>query len=459
MSNKVIQEKPREIPVMREVDVLVVGGGPAGIAAAVGAARAGAKTLLIERFGCLGGNITLAGVESFAWYRHEGTVEAGGIAIELEEKAIEWGIATKEVQSESMVFDTEMFKPLLDDFVLEAGVEVLFHTLVTDSITEDGLIKGVITESKSGRQAILANRIIDCSGDADIAAFVGAPFTMGEKDDLMGVTTTFVCKSVETKKFKDYIDNDLKPTYRDWGGGECWKQITTGKEDDMFSPFIERPFIEAREEGIINPEPGVAIGGTYSNIDDETGEVLQMNMVFMSGFDCTDVEDLSRAEIVGRRSVIETMKGLRAKVPGFENSKVRNFSSAIGTRESRKIKGRAYLTREHVTEQGRFEDTIGIFPEFIDGRSYLIIPTTGRYYQIPYGCMVPENIDNLLVAGRSISGDEVAHCSYRNMSCCVVTGQAAGVAAAISLKMDTTTSKVDVAEVQNELKRQKVRIH
>ncbi len=459
MSGKMYEQKAREIPVLFETDVLVVGGGPAGIGAAVSAARAGAKTLLVERFGCLGGNITMAGVESFAWYRHENTVEAGGIAIELEELAKEWGIATKECQSESMVFDTEMFKCLLDDFVLGAGVQLLYHTYAVDCIVEDGLVKGIIIEGKSGRQAILAKRTVDCTGDADIAAFAGAPFTMGDVDDLMGVSPTFVCKNVDTKKFRDYIENDLKPTYRDWGGGECWKQITTGKEDDMFSPFIEKPFVEAKNEGIINPAPNVAIGGTYSTIDDETGEVTQMNMVFMGGYDCTDVKDLTEAEIVGRKSVLETMKALRAKVPGFENAKIRNFSSSIGTRESRKIVGRAYLTKEHVTNEGRFEDTIGIFPEFIDGRCYLIIPTTGRYYQIPYGCMVPQNIDNLLVAGRSIAGDEVAHCSYRNMPCCTLTGQAAGVAAALSIQNDTTTANIDVAKVQIELKKQKIKTH
>lgn len=450
-----VREQAREIPVLAEADVLVVGGGPSGLAAAITSARAGAKTILMEKYGCFGGNITIAGVEGFAWYRHEGTVEAGGLTLEFENTAKAMGASSKEIQSESQALDAEMFKYVADRMVLEAGVEPLLHCYAVAAVVEDNKIIGVITESKSGRQAILAKRVIDCTGDADIAAMAGAPYTKQETEKLMHVTPVFNCRGVDTKKFKDYIYNELKPTYRDWSG-ECWNQITSGKEEHMFSPFVEKPFIEAVKEGLIQPDENVALGGTWSTIDDETGDVTQMNMVFMRNYDCTDVKDLTRAEIQGRDHVLKALEILKLKIPGFEHAKLRNFGMSIGTRESRKIQGHYYLTEEDVLNEARFQDSIGIFPEFVDGLNYLFIPTTGRYFQIPYGCILPYNVENLLVAGRTISGDKVAHCAFRNMACCVVTGQGAGAAAAVSLKEERPVSKVDIGKVQDELKRQGV---
>lgn len=446
-----------EIPLLAEVDVLVVGGGPSGIAAAIAAARNGAETMLMERYASYGGNITQVGVEAFAWYRHEGTIEAGGITKEFEDRAEAMGASVKEIQSDSQALDAELFKFVADKMVLDENILPLFHCTASDAVTENGEIKGVITESKSGRQLILAKRVVDCTGDADIAAFCHAPFTKQEPENLMQVTPVFNCKNVDTKKFRDYIYNDLKPTYRDWSG-DCWNQITSGKETHLFSPFFEKPFIEAIKEGIITPDENVAMGGTFSSIHDETGEVTQLNVIFMKGYDCTDVRDLTKAEIQGRKHILMAMEALRAKVPGFEHAKIRNIGTTIGTRESRKIAGHAYLTEDDILNEGRFKDSIGIYPEFVDGLNYLYIPTTGRYFQIPYGCLLPKGIDNLLVAGRAISGDRAAHCSFRNMSCCSVTGQAAGTAAALSIQEGVPVSEINIEKLQNTLRRQGVRI-
>lgn len=450
-------ENIKSLPVLATTDVLVVGGGPAGISAAIAAARSGAKVILMEHYGSFGGNITHVGVEAFAWYRHEGTIEAGGITKEFEQRAIEMDASVKEIQSDSQALDAELFKFVADRMILDENIEPLLHCTASDVIMEDGIIKGVITQSKSGRQIIYAQRVVDCTGDADIAAFCHAPFTKGSSKELMHLTPIFNCKNVDTAKFKDYIYNDLKPTYKDWSG-DCWSQITSGKETHMFSPFFEKPFIEAIKEGLITPDENVAMGGTFSSIHDATGEVMQINVVFMSGYDCTDVKDLTRAEIQGRKHVLMALKVLREKVPGFENAQIRDMGMTIGTRESRKIEGHAYLTEHDILNEGRFEDTIGIYPEFVDGLNYLYIPTTGRYFQIPYGCLLPKKVDNLLVAGRSISGDRVAHCSFRNMSCCSVTGQAAGTAAAVSIKQNVPVSQIDIKELQNTLRHDGVRI-
>lgn len=450
-----ITESTRNIPVHATTDVLVVGSGPAGLAAAIAAAREGVDVLLVERYGCFGGVISQVGVEGFAWYRHDQTVESGGLAPEFEKRSVEIAGDNPECQSNSQALDAEMFKYVADTMVADAGIRPILHCTAVSAIVDDDQIKGIVTESKSGRFAILAKRVIDCTGDADIVALAGAPFTKAPKNELMSVTTMFHCKGVDTARFKDYVANELKPTYKDWGG--YWSITTTGKEDDLFSPYFERPFVEAVNEGIVPKDEDVCLGGTWSTVTPD-GEVTQLNVVFISNIDCTDVEDLTKAEIVGRRNALYCVDVLRKKVPGFENAKLRNFGMTLGTRESRKVVGHYCLTARDVMEQGRFEDSIGIFPEFIDGVGYLIKPTTGRYYQIPYGCILPKQIDNLLVAGRSICGDKIAHVSFRNMSCCVTTGQAAGVAAAVSIKDNTTTANVDIKHVQEALKNQNVRV-
>ena len=453
MERKFIEEAAKKVPVLEEVDVLVVGGGPSGIAAAMGAAREGAKTMLVERYGCFGGNLTVVGVEGLAWYRHEGTVEAGGIEAEFEKMAAEMGASEKEVQSDSQAINAEMFKCVADRLVTEAGVIPLFYCYASDAIVEDGVIKGIIVEGKSGRQAILAERVIDCTGDADVAALAGAPFT--KRDPLSSVTPAYNVRGVDIDKFQKYIEEDLKPTYGDWRGE--WEMTSDGKEDDMFSPYMVAPFRQAIEEGSLDKEPDIDYGGTYSTVSPE-GEVFYLNNIFISGVDCTNVKDLTRAEIDGRKAILKAIDAMRKYVPGFENARLRNFGMTMGTRESRQIEGLYTLTKEDVQNQARFEDSIGIFPEFIDGNGILWIPTTGRYYQVPYRVMVPKKIDNLLVAGRAISGTIDAHASFRNMSCCIVTGQGAGVAAAISLKEKVNVADVDIKKVQDALKKQNVRV-
>ena len=263
----------------------------------------------------------------------------------------------------------------------------------------------------------------------------------------------FSCSGVDKARFLDYVAESA-PTYGDWG--KCWSVKTGGKEDDLFSPYLQEPFDRARREGLI-PEEIRSIGGTWGRIS-ETGEAMSLNMVVMAGYDCTDVRDLTRAEIEGRRQALLAIEALRRFTPGFENARLRAFGSTLGTRDSRKIIGRYKLTGGDVRGEARFADSIGIFPEFIDGYGMLVLPTTGRYFQVPYGILVPQNVDNLLVAGRCVAGDKVSHAATRSQMCCAVTGQAAGVAAAVSLRDGRTTAEVDVAKVQAELRRQGARL-
>jgi len=448
-----ISEAARNIPVLLEADILVVGSGPGGLAAAVAAAREGVQTTLVDRYGCFGGVITQVGVESIAWYRHEGTVDSEGIGIEFEQRAEAMGGTEPESQSLSEALDPELFKCVADELVREAGVEPLLHCLAVDAIMDGGAITGVVTESKSGRQAILAKRVIDATGDADIAFRAGAPCRVTPLAEMMGVTVTFSCSGIDKQRFFDYVAAQA-PTYKDWGKG--WRIETSGKEDGLFSPYLQEPFDLAREAGLI-PEDIKSIGGTWGRLSDG-GEATYLNLVYLRGYDCTDVRDLTRAEIEGRRQALLAIAALRRFAPGFENARLRTFGMTLGTRDSRKIGGRYDLTGNDVRDEARFADSIGIFPEFLDGYGTLVLPTTGRYFQVPYGILVPQGVDNLLVAGRCVAGDKLSHAATRSQMCCAVTGQAAGVAAAASLKEGTSTGHVDVAHVQAALKRQGVRL-
>jgi hypothetical protein len=453
---RTIKEPAKEIPVLAEADILVIGGGPAGIAAAIAGAREGARTILLERYGCFGGTLTQTGVEAIAWYRHQGTVEAGGLLKEMEAAAKALDASTQESQSDSQAIDPYMFRFVCDKMIEDAGVRPILHCMAAGSLIEDGKFKGVFTESKSGRQCILAKRGIDCTGDADIAAASGVPFFKAPREALMFVTQVFSCRGVDTKKFMNYVTEELKPSYRDWDGG-CWNQKIDESAAGMFSPYLEKVFTEALREGSLQiSDADVSFGGTWSTVTPE-GEVTQLNMVSIRNIDCTDVFDLTRAEIVGRRNCVKALEVLKKKVPGFEKAALRNFGMTIGTRESRLIKGLYTITARDVFEQGRFEDSIAIFPEFIDGREFLILPLTGRYYQIPYRALVPQGVDNLLVAGRCISGEPIAHTSFRNMACCVATGQAAGIGAVCSLSQGVPAGEVDIALIQKALAAQGVR--
>ncbi len=446
---KEIREAARKTPVLAETDVLVVGSGPGGLAAALAAAREGANTILLERYGCFGGNITQAGVESIAWYRHEGTIDTQGIGIEFEQRAKQMGATEPESQSQSEALNTELFKIVADTLVQEANILPIFHCTAVATVMEEDVIRGIITESKSGRQAILAKRVIDATGDADIAHLAGAPWRMAPKNELLGVTVTFAVTGVDRKRFLAHVRTHPS-TYKDWG------VETSGKEDNMFSPYLSVPFQLARNAGEI-PE-NVQIAGTWGRIS-EQGDATYLNVVYMPGFDSTDVRDLTRGEMEGRRQAMWAVNALKKYTPGFENAALRTFGSSLGIRESRKIIGRYNLTENDVRNQGRFDDAIGIFPEFLDGHGILSLPTTGRYFQVPYGIVIPQKVDNLLVAGRCVAGDRISHSATRQMMCCTVTGQGAGVAAARSIKEKVNCRQVDIAALQKALSKQGVRIN
>jgi hypothetical protein len=444
---KRIEEPAREIPVMAETDVLVVGGGPAGLASALGAARHGAQVMLVERYGCFGGVIAQSMVGTIAWYRTtEKTVDAGGIGTEFERRAKAMNASLQ--VNHYQVLDTEVFKVIADRMIQEADVVPLLHTQIVDVILEDGSITGVVTESKSGRQAILAKRVVDATGDGDVAARAGAPFRIDPKETLEGATVNFGCSGIDLEAFITHILKNPS-SVADWG------DQSGDKEAAEFSTYIREPFDKAKEAGEIPKD--VRMESYWGSFTD-AGEIPNMNAIHMAGIDATDVWDLTRGEIEGRQRVMWAVEALVKYAPGFEKARLRTIGASLGCRESRKIIGDYDLTEHDVLNQAKFDDSIGIFPEFLDGNGIAILPSTGRYFQVPYRITLPRNVENLLVAGRCVAGDKVSHAATRQMMCCTVTGQGAGVASAISVETGVPPRQVDVARVQAALRKQGVRL-
>ena len=364
------------------------------------------------------------------------------------------GAAVPESQSLSYELDSEGFKLVADQLVQEAGILPMLHRQFVAPIMYGAEVRGIIVESKSGREAILAKRVIDATGDADVAHRAGARTIKTPIEDVQAASVMFHLAGVDKAKFLQGVAEDPQ-TYKDWSSGE-WEVETDGKEDDMFSPFLGKPFEQAIREGVI-PSDLNTIGGTWGAVHD-SGEMTYMNLIHLAGCDGTNADSLTRFEIEGRRQAMLAIDALRQYTPGCKGVRLRNFGMSIGIRDSRKIDAVYNMTETDVRHQGRFNDSIGIYPEFIDGYGILILPTTGRYMQIPYRALMPQNVENLLVAGRAIGGDRVAHAATRNMACCAVAGQGAGVAAALSLREGVSLQKIDIGLVQKELRQQGVRL-
>ena len=413
---------------------------------------------------------------SITWWRYAETVDAGGVCAEIEARAKEMGgslnlleatddptpraLLRSQAEKNGLVkpdgsptceiLRSETFKIVADALVRDAGVTPVLHCFVVGALVEDGAVAGVITESKSGRQVIRARRVIDCTGDADVAAFCGAPFHVAPLAERMEMSTNFSLCNVDLPKFALFVAGQDR-TMADWVDEAC------AGERDMFSTHVFRVFEDAKAAGELPADLTVDLRAFPGGFSPE-GQVLSLNAVHQWQVDGLDVLALTRAEMEGRRGVAAALEVFKKRVPGFEKAALSMIGPSIGVRETRQILGGYRLTEADVRGQARFDDSIGIFPEFLDAYKILCLPTTGRYFQVPYRVTVPQGVENLLVAGRPVSGDKVSHAATRQMGCCMVTGQGAGVAAAVSLRDGNSVRDVDLGAVQAELTAQGVRL-
>ncbi|MBO9515834.1 MAG: FAD-dependent oxidoreductase [Variovorax sp.] len=421
MSAAPVIEPQRSLPVFGEWDVVVVGGGPAGIAASVSAARHGARTLLVERYGFLGGMGTTGGVTNFAglYGKRDGemTQLVHGVADDLLARIDALGGLNKPqdgMQGRIRVrsYDTSVYKCAADQLLLDAGVHLLFHALAAAVVMDGERIAALVVETKSGRQAIRANAFVDASGDADVAAFAGVPFAVGDGHGSgLFPSTMFRIGHVDAGRalaavgeFKAINDFMAKARERDPGAYRFPREGA-----------ILRPQIDPREW---------------------RANVTQIRNARGDAMNGVDAQELSDGEVEGRRQIAEYFRFLKAEVPGFEQSAIVEIAPQVGIRETRRIEGLYALTGEDILSSARFQDSIGInaWPMELHaaGRIEWGFPRDERrtYNHLPWRMIVPRGVDNLLVAGRCASMTHEGQSAARASGGCFVMGQAAGTAAA-----------------------------
>lgn len=452
MHAKTFTEPAREIPVAADVDVLGIGGGSAGVPAAIAAARKGMDTLLVERNGFLGGTAVASLVDVFV--ESEGRA---GFFEELLARLERLGGLSDHGFLEGVVlrelgFDPELMKHALDQLTDEAGVRVLFHTLAATAIVEGSTVKGVIIENKAGRQAIFAKRIIDCSADGDIAASAGAEFQIGRPQDGLSQAATVVFR----------LGNVRHPEWVPAGEGR-WRK---GSFDERTMQTLLARLEEAKSSPKYGNSPMIQTGAIArylhslgKRVTPRRDTETTMIMVRVLGVNGVDPWDLSRAEKEGRRQALELSEFYREHVPGCENSYLLDTGTHVGIRATRRILGDYVLVGDDVRQCRKFPDAIARCSFYIDvwqPDSYhpsrpmveLIPLPKGDWYDIPYRCLLPRGLENLLVAGRCISADYEAQASVRIQIPCIAMGQAAGTAAALSLQSGVTPRRLDVTALQ-----------
>ena len=421
---KIVEER-REIPVWEQVDVLVVGSGPAGVSAAVCAAREGVSVMLLEQTGNVGG-IATEGLMSH-W---TGNTE-GGFYDEILERSADAGRDDAQMRK---VINPERLKTVLLEMLEEAGVKLLLYTFACAPVMEGNKIKGVIVENKTGRGAVLGKVVVDASGDGDIAARAGAPYYIGRETDgkMQPATIMFKVAGVD-------VERGVFP-----GGFEERLAIPTGDIQKL------------GEEHLPSPAGHVLL---YRST---LPGIVTCNMTNCTDIDGTKAEDLTRATVVCRKQMESIVHFLREYVPGFENCYLISSASLVGIRETRHFKGEAVITREDILEARVFDDWVVAKAHFnfdVHNMTGNGLDETGvqknfqqkKGYTIPYGCFVPLEVDNLYLAGRNISGTHMAHSNFRVMPICANMGQAVGVAAAICVKEGTTPRELSVTMVQRRL--------
>ncbi|MCL6564099.1 MAG: FAD-dependent oxidoreductase [Firmicutes bacterium] len=435
-TDRVIEEPSRKTPILGEYEVVVLGGGPAGIMAAAAAARRGRSTILIERYGFLGGAGTVSGLSSFcglhARIHGEHRQVVHGLADELLARIDQLdGLNPPHISFGGRImaqaYDTAAYKMAADEMLEEAGVRLLFHAFAVGAVmADDQRIAGVLIESKSGRGAILGQIFIDCSGDGDLAYWAGAPYEKGDpRTDMLYPTTMFRINQVDPKR--------------------------AGRAGETVQRLMDEAEAAGRQRF---PRKGIILLPQKHPIE-WRANLTQIRKPDGSAVDGTSLEDLAWGEVEGRRQVRQVFSFIRANAPGFEESYIVDIAPQIGIRETRRVVGEYQLTEEDVLGCADFPDTIGVngwpIEAHVTGQVQIRWPydPEGRgFHQIPYRILLPLRIENLLVAGRCASMSHVGQSSARVSGPCFAMGQAAGTAADLSLSVGVTPRRLEVGRLQ-----------
>lgn len=436
-----------------KTEVLVIGGGSAGVGAAIASARNGADTLLIEREQMLGGMATTGLVGPFmTCYNDEPTEQiVKGIFDEICVRAEQRGGAIHPSKVEGMTtycsyyvkshchvtpFSSEVLAVVLEEMVQEAGARILYNTQVCDVLTENNRIKGVVAAMKEGLTLIEADTYIDCTGDADVAYFAGEEFVKGDERDgvMQPVTLFFEVGNIDREKFVGALEEKKEKGELGIPGENCWSwYIKEAKANGDWT-------IERNEVG---------------NYEQPVKGRWKINTTRISYIDATKTEEITKAVIEGRRQVQEVLNFLKKYVPGCEEIELIQVASSLGVRETRHVCGRYKLTAQDILDRKHFDDAICSFAYAIDihnseggGSTFKQV---NDYYNIPFRCLVARHVENLLVAGRCISGTSEAAASYRVIPCCIATGQAAGTAAALAKDEGVNAGDVNVNKLREVL--------
>ncbi len=437
---KTVIEERREIPVIGEYDVVVLGGGPAGIAAAAAAARTGRSTILIERYGFLGGAGTAAGLSTFCglhaniYGEHKQVIH--GLADEILERIERMdGLNAPHLSLGQKImaqaYDISAYKIAADALLVDSGVKILFHAFGVGMVKRsDREIDALIVESKSGRGAIRGRMFIECSGDGDLAAWAGAPFELGDgAGNMLYPTTMFRINGVDPVK-----------------AGRAWEEIP-------------RLMAEAEKKGRRFPRKG-AIVRPQKNPIEWRANLTQIKNPDGTAVSGIDVEQMSYGEIEGRRQCWEVFEFIRGVTPGFETAYIVEIAPQIGIRETRRVVGEYMLSEHDILGCADFPDAIGVNGWPVEAHvagdvviKFAGVPASRGYNQLPYRMIVPRGVDNMFVAGRCASMTHDGQSSSRVSGPCFAMGQAAGTAADLALSAGVTPAKVDVPALQRRLEK------
>jgi len=448
------------IPIWYEADVVVVGGGPAGFSAAISAAKVGAKTLLVERHGFLGGMATAALVMPWnVWAKPKTSKDIGGVYKELIRR-LEEVKATVCPSKDTVLrnFDPEILKIVMDRMVSEANVKLLFNTVAIDTLRSDSQIKGVVLHNKSGTGLVTCKQVVDATGDGDVATLSGNEYNYEQVDNSQPGTLIFKMMGVNINKLREFLQQNRENIGK-WPPNDAMR--FSDNDEFICTSGFAKIIAEAKEVGFKLPVDQLIICST------PIPSMVTINVTKVFGIDIDNPWSITHGEMNAREQVVIGRDFLKKFVPGFEDANISGMAVQMGIRESRIITGDYILNIEEIYDGKVFDDRVACLfnvghldftKKDENGNRTTNFEYLSRDLQIPYGCLLAKNFDNLYIAGRCMSCTREAFGMIRTQTACFATGQAAGTAAAIAAINGMNNREIDVLDVQNKLRKEGIEL-